>query len=75
MRTTLTLDDDVLRAAKSIARTEGKSLGAVISEWIRRALAPRPQEAAEDGFPVFDVPADATPITLEMVHRGNEDEA
>lgn len=38
MRTTLDIDDDVLRAAKELARRENKTAGAVISELTRRAL-------------------------------------
>jgi hypothetical protein len=38
MRTTLDIDDDVLRAAKELARREKKTAGAVISELTRRAL-------------------------------------
>lgn len=73
MRTTLRIEDDVLRAAKSLANAEGKTVGQVISELARKGLAPRPQEAAEDGFPVFTVPENATPITPEMVRRAAED--
>lgn len=46
MRTTLSIDDDVLFAAKSIALREGRSLGEVMSDLARRALqAPVPGEA------------------------------
>lgn len=73
MRTTLTIDDDVFFAAKSLARTESKPLGEVISNLIRRGLAPRAQTATSFGFPVFEVSADAPPITLELVGRATED--
>ena len=39
MRTTLDIDDDVLRAAKDLARREKKTAGRVISELARQALA------------------------------------
>jgi hypothetical protein len=43
MRTTLQLDDDVLAAARVLARQQRTSLGAVIGELARRALvAPAP---------------------------------
>ena len=46
MRTTLSIDDDVLFTAKSIALREGRSLGEVVSELARRALqAPVPGDA------------------------------
>ena len=38
MRTTLDIDDDVLAAAKSLARRQRKSAGAVISALARQAL-------------------------------------
>lgn len=38
MRTTLDIDDDVLAAAKAIAKVEGKTAGLVISELVRKAL-------------------------------------
>ena len=73
MRTTLAIDDDVLEVARSLSEAEGKSVGAVISELARRGLAPRPQEAAEEGFPVFSVSSSAKPITLEMVQKALEE--
>lgn len=39
MRTTLDIEDDVLFAAKEIARREKKTLGQTISELARRAFA------------------------------------
>ena len=73
MRTTLQIDDDVLEDARSIARSDGRSLGAVISDLARRAL--RPVGIVErDGLPVFDVPPDAPTITAEDVARGLEDD-
>ena len=66
MRTTLAIDDDVLDEARRIAAVERRGLGKVISDLARRSLAP--VEVVEtDGLPVFDVPADAPPITPEMV--------
>lgn len=38
MRTTLDLDDDVLRSAKEIAAHRGTTAGRVISDLVRRAL-------------------------------------
>jgi hypothetical protein len=38
MRTTLSIADDVLFAAKSLARREGRTLGEVISDLARQAL-------------------------------------
>jgi hypothetical protein len=68
MRTTLNLDDDVMEAARSIADTERRPLGEVVSELARRGLAPqRMPFGDEQGFPVFAVDDDAPPITAAMV--------
>ena len=49
MRTTLDIDEDVLRAAKELARREKKTAGQIISQLARRALgtAPKPDAARE----------------------------
>lgn len=52
MRTTLSIDDDVLYAARSLARREGRSLGEVISDLAREALqTPAPDDAANGRAP------------------------
>jgi hypothetical protein len=38
MRTTLDIDDDLLAAAKELARREGRSAGQVVSTLLRRSL-------------------------------------
>ncbi|HEY4083325.1 MAG TPA: CopG family transcriptional regulator [Burkholderiaceae bacterium] len=38
MRTTLEIDDDLLHAAKELARREGKTAGEMVSQLLRRAL-------------------------------------
>ncbi len=43
MRTTLDISDDVLFAAKEIARHDGKTLGQVISDLARQAFARQPE--------------------------------
>ena len=39
MRTTLDIDADILKAAKVLAEEEGKTLGLVLSELVRKGLA------------------------------------
>jgi hypothetical protein len=75
MRTTLQLDDDVLGAARSLARTEGKTIGQVVSELARRGLAPRPSRSGgrRSAVPAFDVSSEAPPLTPEMVREALED--
>jgi hypothetical protein len=76
MRTTLQIDDDVLAAARSLARANAESVGAALSALARRGLraAPRAGEGGlEGGFPTFLVPAGARVITLEDVRRGEDE--
>lgn len=68
MRTTLAIDDDVLDDARELAATQGRSIGAVISDLARRSLAPV-GIVVRNGLPVFDVPDDAPAISPEDVAR------
>ncbi|MDR0366710.1 MAG: hypothetical protein LBH68_07785 [Bifidobacteriaceae bacterium] len=45
MRTTLEIDNDVLSAARDLARAEHRSVGAVISEMARRGFTNPPNGA------------------------------
>ncbi|MGH7958227.1 MAG: antitoxin [Opitutaceae bacterium] len=76
MRTTLEIDDAVLGAAREVAQTEGVSTGHVISTWARRGLNAETAKAKKrrSGFPVFDVPADARPLTPALVNSIIDDE-
>ena len=81
MRTTLDIDDDVLAAAKDLARAEGRTMGEVISDLVRRALTqPGLSGLAEphtpfayDDFPTFPARAAGAPVTSDMV-RNLQDE-
>jgi hypothetical protein len=75
MRTTVDLDDDVLAAAKALAAAERRSLGKVVSDLIRRGLAPRAVVDDDDLFPVVRVGSEAGPITAERVRAALEDES
>lgn len=72
MRTTLNIDDDLYRAAKSIAYTEHKTVGEVVSKLLRKALFPRDYKECADDLPVFRVSEDAPPLTMEMVREADE---
>ena len=77
MRTTLVIDDDVLEHARVLARDQGVSLGAAVSELMRRGLR-RPVTSgpapAGHGFPTFRVSESAPPITLETVKKAEDEE-
>jgi len=77
MRTTLTIDDDLMAAARSLARAKSESLGKAISDLARCGLNATPRvrrRPRNSEFPVFSVPKGAHSITLEDVRRA-EDEA
>ena len=73
MRTTVNLDDEVMRAVRSLARERDESLGTVISALLRKALSPPDQITYEEDFPVFQVREGSPPITPEMVDSALED--
>jgi hypothetical protein len=69
MRTTLTLDDDILELAARQARLRGVSLGRVVSDLVRKGLnAPTPAQD-RGGLVVFQLPADSPRVTTEDVRR------
>jgi hypothetical protein len=74
MRTTLDIDDDLLLAAKEIARRERSSAGQVVSRLLRQSLtgadagAPRGRHRAVAGFVPFPARSDVL-VTNEQVDR------
>ena len=69
MRTTLSIDDDVLEAARQLADAKGIPLGQAVSVMARRGITRIRLTVGEDGFPVLDVPADFPEITDADVAR------
>jgi hypothetical protein len=75
MRTTLSIDDDVLAAARRLA-TNGESIGNVVSRLVRKALTEQPlsESGGTSPFPTIPRRPDAVPVTLEMVNRLRDEE-
>jgi hypothetical protein len=69
MRTTVDLEEDVLLAAKEIARQRGNTVGQVLSDLARQALTRRSPVSTKHGLPLFPVQPDAGLVTLELVNR------
>lgn len=84
MRTTLDIEDDVLFAAKELARREKKPLGSVISDLARRAFAqsaghlpyPKqlenaPQQVSERiaSYGIHPLPARGGVVSNELIDR------
>ena len=76
VRTTLTIDDELLTVAKILASEKSESVGKAISDLARLGLSAttRAKGRTRSGFPVFSVPKGARTITIEDV-RKFEDEA
>ena len=75
MRTTLDIADDVLQAAKELARREHKTTGRVLSELARRALCgsgPGDAGAADEPDEVFGFrpfPSSGGIVTNELINQ------
>lgn len=73
MRTTLSIDDDVLFAAKRIAQREGRSVGEVLSDLARSALqapvagdaAPKPLDAQLAALGLTPYRAPGVPVVTQ----------
>ncbi|MHA3961050.1 ribbon-helix-helix domain-containing protein [Synechococcus sp. LTW-G] len=75
MRTTLSLDDDVLAAAKVLARQRKQPIGSVISERARQGLAqanrqnPETAQIKRNGLMVIPRRLDGSSVDLELVNN------
>jgi hypothetical protein len=75
MRTTLTLDDDVLAAAKVLARQRRQPIGSVISALARQSLAAPSQQPAgpaktqRNGLPLLPLQPGGAPVDRELVNQ------
>jgi len=89
MRTTLDIADDVLFAAKEIARRDKKPLGQIISDLARRAFAQPAQGTAQAGEPlaaqyqaseklahygIHPLPARGSIVSNELIDRLRDEE-
>ena len=76
MRTTLDIEEDVLFAAKDLARRDKKTAGQVISELARKGLTDAAAVAAGEpkaiyGFRPF--PKDGRIVSNELINKLRED--
>ena len=73
MRTTLSIDDDVLAAARRIAADQHRSVGQVVSDLARRGLTPAIRvDTAPDGLPIVRTLGDHS-ITSDAVANALDD--
>jgi hypothetical protein len=69
MRTTISIDEDVLMAARAIATQQRRSIGEVISDLARRSLDRPLSQGERNGIPLLSPRPDSPPITLDLVNR------
>ena len=70
MRTTLDIDDDILLAAKELARAQGQSAGRVISDLVRQSFRKPPKKLKyRNGVPQVTPLPGGELVTTEMVNR------
>lgn len=80
MRTTIDLDEELLRTAKAMSDARGKTLSRVICELAWRGLRPDPETSTtRNGFPVLPLRGGAQPVTpehvAELLDRSDRDSA
>ncbi|MBM3790523.1 MAG: hypothetical protein FJW35_09270 [Acidobacteria bacterium] len=73
MRTTLTLDDDILQEAAKRAKALKTSLGKAVSDLARRGLQAAPPVKQVNGLVVFDPPEGSSRITVRKVRDALSD--
>jgi hypothetical protein len=73
MRTTIDIDDDVIQAAREIARQEHVTIGQVVSGWGRQVLS-EPSPSSEEFLGFRPLPKRGVIVTNEIVNRIREEE-
>jgi hypothetical protein len=75
MRTTLNLDDEVLREVKTYAVNRSIPLGEAVSLLVRRGLSIPCPTRRVNGLLVFDPPGEIPPVSTAHVRRLEEEDA
>ena len=78
MRTTLDIDDDLLTAAKEVAKRERRTAGQIVSDLMREALRARASLPAagtsrRDLYGFRPIPASGAVVTNELVDKLREE--
>lgn len=74
MRTTLNIDDDVLKAAKQYAERRSVGLGKAVSDLARRGIGVSRATRLVNGLQVVDLPADSPKVTVEKIRQLDADQ-
>jgi hypothetical protein len=73
MRTTLSLDDDVLREASTYAESRDISIGKAVSEFVRRGLHAPLRTLIVNGFHLVELAPDSPAVSTEDVRKLQDD--
>ncbi len=68
MRTTLSIEDDVLDSVRKVADRRRQSIGAVVTALLRDALTPKAVSVDRTGLPTMPVQPGAGQANLEIVN-------
>jgi len=70
VRTTLDVDDDVLQVVRELAANRRRTIGEVVSELVRQALAPTGRQAVRNGVRLLERRRRGAPKpTMALVNR------
>lgn len=69
MRTTLSLDDDVFREAKTYAKSRDIPIGKAVSELVRRGLHAPLHTRIVNGFHVVELPPGSSQVSSKHVRK------
>jgi hypothetical protein len=73
MRTTISLDDDLIPQVKTYAENRDISVGKAVSELVRRGLHAPLRTRVVNGFHVVELPVGSPPVTTEHVRKFEEE--
>ena len=69
MRTTISIDDEVLGLVKRYAEARSLGFGKAVSQLVRRGLTAQRPTRTVNGLRVFDLPADSPPVTRKKIEE------
>lgn len=69
MRTTLSIDDDIVAQARALSQRDGRTLGEVISDLARKGLERPVSGGTRNGIPLLAADRSTEVVTMELVSR------
>jgi hypothetical protein len=69
MRTTIDLPEDLILVTKQMAQSRHSTMGQIVSELLRKAMAPSGSPKIRNGFQLLEPKAGAAKPSLALVNR------